>query len=83
MNPILILAQGPIRNIIFSPNGHYMASTGEDKRVLLWELRHGNLIRELNDHTEPIFSLSFCQDGNVLASGKLKLVFAYFANQAL
>ena len=62
--------QGPINNIVFSPNGHYMASTGDDKHVLLWELRHGNLIKELNDHTGGIHSLSFCQDGNVLASGK-------------
>lgn len=46
-----------------------MASAGEDKSVILWDIGSGQKIRSLIGHTKTIWSVNFSQEGAVLASG--------------
>ena len=43
--------------------------SGEDRRVRVWDLRNGGLLKEFRGHTDTIYSLSFNQENSVLASG--------------
>lgn len=65
----LLLFQGPIHALVFSPNGKFLASGATDGRVLLWDIGHGIMIGELKGHTDTIYSLRFSRDGEILASG--------------
>ena len=46
---------------------------GEDRRVRVWDLRNGGLMKEFRGHTDTVYSLSFNQDNSVLATGILFL----------
>lgn len=53
-----------------SPDGSHLATTGLDKRIKLWDVQTGGLLRTLSQaHGSPIHSLSFRSDNQVLASG--------------
>jgi transcription initiation factor TFIID subunit 5 len=46
-----------------------MASAGEDKSIMLWDLGSGKRIKKMTGHTGFIYSLNFSADNNVLVSG--------------
>ena len=46
-------------------------SAGEDRRIRLWDLSAGSMIKELRGHTDTVYSLAFSADGTLLASGGL------------
>ena len=48
---------------------------GRDPDILLFDLSTGDLVSRLQSHTDAVNSLSFSRDGNVLASGWLKVHF--------
>ena len=52
-----------------SPDGRLIASADEDKKVRLYELQTGLLVRELTGHSEGAFSVAFSPDGALVASG--------------
>ena len=54
-----------------SPDGQYLVSSGEDRRIRLWDLTAGCMIRELRGHTDTVYSLAFSADGTLLTSGGL------------
>lgn len=60
---------GSIKTVAVSPNGRIMASAGEDKSIILWDLGSGKRIKKMTGHTGFIYSLSFSADNNVLVSG--------------
>jgi transcription initiation factor TFIID subunit 5 len=46
-----------------------VASAGEDKSIVLWDIASGQKIRTLVGHTKTVWSVNFSQEGAVLASG--------------
>lgn len=52
-----------------SPNGRVMASAGEDKSIILWDLGSGKRIKKMTGHTGFIYSLDFSADSSELVSG--------------
>lgn len=64
-----------VNSIALSPDGHTLASGGEDKTVKLWNINTGQEIRTLKKgwwykgHDAPVRTVAFSPDGQTLASG--------------
>ena len=55
--------------VAFSPDGHTLASAGDDETVRLWDARtHRQLGQALRGHTDSVNSVAFSPDGHTLAS---------------
>lgn len=65
----ILLFQGPVHSLAFSPNGRFLATGATDGRVLLWDIGHGLMVGELKGHTDTIYALKFSRDGEILATG--------------
>jgi hypothetical protein len=57
-----------VRAIDYSPDGHWLASAGNDRRILIWDAETGQLSRELVKLDHAIAGLRFSHDGTLLAS---------------
>ncbi|KCZ77530.1 hypothetical protein H311_01457, partial [Anncaliia algerae PRA109] len=54
--------------------GMYLCSGSRDKQVILWDINTGNMINIFSTHAFPIFSVSFCWFGLVIASSDSECV---------
>jgi WD40 repeat protein len=59
---------GQVWSPVFSPNGRYIAASGVDDLVLVWDLTLGTPPTVLSGHTGPVWNLAFTPDGGRLAS---------------
>jgi WD40 repeat protein len=58
-----------VHDIAFHPNGHILASAGEDRRVILWDVETRRLRQELVRHPDnAIRRIAFSPDGEYLAT---------------
>jgi WD40 repeat protein/DNA-binding SARP family transcriptional activator len=57
--------------VIFSPDGAWLATGGEDGHVRVWRAADGAEVRALEGHSQWVTSAAFSPDGRLLASSSL------------
>src|SRR5689334_1623600 len=60
--------RGPVRALVFSPDGSLLASGGEDRHVRIWDATTYRLRRTLEGHADTVNGLAFAPGGTLLAS---------------
>jgi WD40 repeat protein/predicted Ser/Thr protein kinase len=61
--------EGTVRALAVSPDGRILASGGDDRFIVLWELPSGLRLARWEAHDAAISALAFKPDGSVLVSG--------------
>ena len=65
----LIGHNGPITDIIYSPDGSLIATASLDGSIRLWDATDGSSIRMLDGHRGGVNSIAFSPDGQQIVSG--------------
>ncbi|TCO55723.1 WD40 repeat protein [Actinocrispum wychmicini] len=64
----LASAAGAFHGLAFSPDGHTLATGGDDGTARLWDVTTQKPIATLSGHTGAITSVAFSPDGRILAT---------------
>jgi WD40 repeat protein len=68
-NSVFIRLFSSIFSLSFSPNGEFLAGGGGGGNILIWSLKDGQQVANLEGHSDRIWSVDFSPDGKILASG--------------
>ncbi|MBI5927671.1 MAG: protein kinase [Chloroflexi bacterium] len=60
---------GRVLATAISPDGRYLATGGDDKTIILWDIESGNIVRRFQGHTNWVRSVAFSPDGRTILSG--------------
>ncbi len=66
---IFMKDRGQITSLVFSPDGHTLATGSTNGQICLWDVHTAELRNTFIEHTETISSLVFSPDGHTLATG--------------
>ena len=66
--PISMEDMGRITSLVFSPDGHTLATESTNGQICLWDVHTAELRNTFTEHTETISSLVFSPDGHTLAA---------------
>jgi len=58
-----------VDTLLFSNDGRFLATSGTDSKVLVWDISNGGLLSALTLHTGPVFTMAFSREGSILATG--------------
>lgn len=58
-----------VRTVAFSPDGRFIASGGEDMKVILWDVKSGKKLSVTKAHKDEVVSIAFSPDGKRLVTG--------------
>ena len=61
--------QGLIHAVSFSPDSNSIVTAGQDRIVRLWNVKTGELIRQMEGHFHEVFAAAFAPDGTRIATG--------------
>jgi len=62
---------GAVTGVCYDPRGKWIASSGLDKTIRIWDAVMGTQLNVLNAHTEGVESVEFNRDGTLLLSSGL------------
>jgi WD40 repeat protein/serine/threonine protein kinase len=58
-----------VTRVVFSPDGHQLATASRDGFVRLWDSSTGSMVRVVGQHDSSCLAIAFHPDGSRLASG--------------
>jgi len=58
-----------VNHVVFSPNGHFVASASFDRSVRLWDGTTGKFIAALRGHVQAAYQVCWSADSRMLLSG--------------
>ncbi len=64
-------AMGPVWSAPFSPDGKWLAASGADKTIRLWQIATGRCLAVLQGHKDQVWSVAFSPDSRWLVSASL------------
>lgn len=59
---------GCVRSLVFSRDGKLLVSGGDDKSILVWDVKRDRVVRQLSGHGGNVMGLALAPDGATLAS---------------
>lgn len=69
---------GRVRALCFSPDGRLLASAGQDRKVVVWNMQKSAVDRVLQGHEERVTGAAFSPNGQIIAtSGEDNHVFIW------
>ncbi len=57
-----------ITDLVFSPDGKFLASSGEDSKVILWDMASSKQMLVFNGHTKMVNDIAIHPSKNIIAS---------------
>lgn len=58
-----------IRSVRFSPDGKFLATGAEDRKIRVWDISKRRVRQIFDGHSQEIYSLDFSRDGRRIVSG--------------
>ena len=77
--PIRYTHNNAIRDVTFSPDNRYIASTGDDGFIKIWDARTGQEISSFRNSAQ-VWTVKFSPDGKYIASGGNEGIFLWNLN---
>ena len=69
LGTVRFLHRATTRSLAYSPDGHVLASSGDDALIHLWDPTTGRELKRFDGHKGPVWTIAFSPDGDRLASG--------------